>query len=154
MVLLGIHVKYISKIFSGKVDSIYTLVDSISEHSFPHFLLSLGTLILCIIYLFDTYKGVDYNNFHFWLPIYSNIFTFIISALFKFMIHCQFVSLAQFSTRKFDCFCVIKCYLFMHSLFTHSINVFSICFVSSTVRCWRYNSKQSRHGCCLAELPV
>lgn len=45
MELPGIHVKYIAKIFSRKIDSIYTHIDSVREYSFPYFLLSLGTLI-------------------------------------------------------------------------------------------------------------
>lgn len=62
--LPGIYVKYTAKIFSRKIDSIYTHVDSVREYSFLHFLLSLGILIIytflihkkeyiTIIYIFD-----------------------------------------------------------------------------------------------------
>lgn len=85
------------------------------------------------LYLSDTQKGIYYNNLHFWLPVYSNSFIIIISALFKFIVHCQFVSWLNFLLESLIFFWVIKCHLFMNSLFTHPINVFSICFVSSTV---------------------
>lgn len=36
--VFGIHKKYAAKIFSRKIRSIYTLVDSVRECSFPYFL--------------------------------------------------------------------------------------------------------------------
>lgn len=128
MELPGIHVKYIVKIFFRKIDSIYTHVDSVREYSFPHFLLSLGTLILytflihkkeyiTIIYIFD-YQYIQIVSY---LSLVHYLNLWYINLVFKFMVHCQFVSWLNFLLESLIFFLSHKM-SFIHEFITHSSN--------------------------------